>query len=141
MTDALEPAGLEAARDAVAGLELNRASDYEIAEAAIRAYLAARSAPEAGKVVDDITAERQRQIDAEGWTFAHDDQHNNGELARAAASYALGKHTIGNIGGATIHLWPWEDFWFKATDQRRNLVKAAALIIAEIERLDRAAKG
>ena len=35
--------------------------------------------------------------------------------------------------------WPadWYDDSFKPTDTRRNLIKAAALIIAEIERLDR----
>jgi len=36
--------------------------------------------------------------------------------------------------------WPikWMAAWFKPTDPRRDLVKAGALCIAEIERLDRA---
>ena len=36
-------------------------------------------------------------------------------------------------------LWPWDEKWFKRSpDNRRlELIKAAALIIAEIERLDR----
>lgn len=36
-------------------------------------------------------------------------------------------------------LWPWPSEWWKPTDVRRDLVKAGALILAEIERLDRAA--
>ena len=35
-----------------------------------------------------IAAERQRQVDVEGWTPAHDDEHDEGELAIAAACYA-----------------------------------------------------
>jgi len=35
--------------------------------------------------------------------------------------------------------WPWAEKWWKPKNERRDLVKAAALILAEIERLDRAA--
>ncbi|AFQ48272.1 hypothetical protein [Burkholderia cepacia] len=37
--------------------------------------------------------------------------------------------------------WPktWEPSWSKPTTPRRNLVKAGALILAELERLDRVA--
>ncbi len=34
--------------------------------------------------------------------------------------------------------WPWDRAQFHPTDARDNLVDAAAMIIAEIERLDRA---
>jgi hypothetical protein len=83
----------------------------------------------------DVIAERRRQIQAEGWTPEHDDEHAGGELAQAAAYYAL--HSTGRFND--IRLWPWSPDWFKPTDRRRDLVKAAAMIIAEIERLDRAA--
>lgn len=36
--------------------------------------------------------------------------------------------------------WPWTGWateWFKPKDDRYNLVRAAALLLAEIERLDR----
>jgi len=36
-------------------------------------------------------------------------------------------------------LWPWSPMWWRPTTQRRDLVKAGALIMAEIERIDRAA--
>lgn len=35
--------------------------------------------------------------------------------------------------------WCWDRSWWKPTTPRRDLVKAAALILAEIERIDRAA--
>ena len=82
-----------------------------------------------------VLAERQRQIDVEGWTPEHDDEHDIGELAIAAACYV----TAAPEGFSDIVQWPWAAKWWKPGDPRRNLVKAGALILAEIERLDRAA--
>lgn len=91
------------------------------------------------KALLDVFNERQRQINAEGWTPEHDDIHTVGELARAASCYALPNHTTHRNEHVTA-LWPWGSSWWKPSDDpRRNLVKAAALILAEIERLDRAA--
>lgn len=113
--------------------------------------------------IEDIAAERHRQIEAEGWTRTHDDEHNHGEMARAASAYALAgswptseedrslardmEQSYGadsrtgrdNPLMAISVLWPWDVKWWKPSDRRRNLVKAGALIVAEIERLDRAA--
>lgn len=88
--------------------------------------------------IDDVAAERQRQKDVEGWTADHDDAHSGGEMALAAACYAAPRFVgfAGAVFGALP--WPWERAWWKPRDARRNLVKAGALIIAEIERLDRA---
>ncbi len=86
--------------------------------------------------VRDVLDERHRQIDAEGWTPAHDDEHDECEMALAAIVYtesAVGYHP------SCPDTWPWSPKWFKPTTPRRDLVKAAALVIAEIERLDRAA--
>lgn len=84
----------------------------------------------------DVLAERQRQIQREGWTPEHDDEHCRGELAQAAACYAIG--SVGCTSGTTM-LWPWAMNDWKPKGERRDLIRAAALIIAEIERLDRAA--
>ena len=35
--------------------------------------------------------------------------------------------------------WPWDAAWWKPATRQRNLVKATALIVAEIERNKRAA--
>lgn len=87
------------------------------------------------ETIDEIAYERQRQIDAEGWTPDHDDQHMDGSLAVAAACYAA-PAVVGV--GLTDLKWPFDEEWWKPKDKRRNLVRAAALIVAEIERLDRA---
>jgi hypothetical protein len=93
----------------------------------------------------DVLAERQRQVTAEGWWPEHDDKHVDHSLAIAAACYALGDRqdfhdSIFNEMFRVPDLWPrgWHDSWWKPTDPRRNLVKAGALILAEIERIDRA---
>ena len=99
------------------------------------------------QAVMDVAAERRRQVEAEGWTPEHDDEHDPGELAAAGASYALcaadDLHPLsqgdGDYRNGPPPFWPWAREWWKAGDTRRNLVKAAALLLAEIERLDRAA--
>lgn len=82
----------------------------------------------------DVLAERQRQISAEGWTPEHDDEHQLGELSHAAARYA--SQAFGQYGISAF--WPWAEKWWKPSqDPRRNLEKAGALILAEMERIDR----
>lgn len=85
-----------------------------------------------------IAAERRRQIEAEGWTPEHDDEHDDHQLSQAAACYALGVPAAVGMDGARVPLWPWSREWWKPTDRVRDLVKAGALIVAEIERLQRA---
>ncbi|WP_208851972.1 hypothetical protein [Pectobacterium odoriferum] len=92
----------------------------------------------------DVIAERQRQISAEGWTPEHDDEHSMGELALAGSCYAYAAGCLFPGGGLGYHEWPSLKFWpwgeecWKPSNPRRDLVKAGALILAEIERLDRA---
>ena len=96
----------------------------------------------------DVLAERQRQVTAELWSFKHDDQYKNTELAFAASCYAfhaaaaswdLEDDGIPYDSHPVPKQWPWDPSWWKPTDARRDLVKAGALILAEIERIDRAA--
>ena len=88
-----------------------------------------------------IAAERQAQL-AMGYDAAHDDQHAAGELAAAAACFALGSAEVrsaAHIGESTL-LWPaeWSTEILGANTRMRQLVVAGALIAAEIERLQRA---
>ncbi|MDI1264999.1 MAG: hypothetical protein PS018_17250 [bacterium] len=76
-------------------------------------------------------AERHRQVEVEGFDLANDDAYPRGTLASAGAVYAL----YGRVGA--LDFWPWDHDWFKPQDHRRNLVRAAALIIAEGEKFDR----
>lgn len=94
-----------------------------------------------------IAEERQRQITELCWSDAHDDLHQSGELNDAAIGYAQAaayqargesiEFLRSAVPAAEIR-WPWEDSWWKPSEsQIRNLVKAGALIAAEIDRLQR----
>jgi hypothetical protein len=89
-----------------------------------------------------IERERLRQIKKEGWRAEHDDEHDMRELALAALSY-VDAHANpdeyaednGKLPGSRND-WPWDEKWWKPSkDPVRNLVKAGALIAAEIDRL------
>ena len=112
-----------------------------------------------------IAAERRRQIEGEGWSNEHDDEHDDESLAMAAACYALPTEASFVVYAReeiedgqeirsfhTFDPWPWwneiegprggwdrEAAWDKRTehDKRRRLVIAGALIAAELDRLQR----
>ncbi len=82
--------------------------------------------------IDLIHIERLRQIGQEGWSCEHDDKHVHQELAQAGIDYALA--AVSGPGLPTR--WPWAaQDWKPSADPIRNLVKAGALISAEIDRL------
>ena len=96
--------------------------------------------------IELITAERERQIKEEGWTPDHDAQHTNGELADAAATYAMTLRNRLNLmilaqeknpNLKQLPTWPFDKKWWKPSekDRIRELIKAGALIAAEIDRL------
>ena len=90
------------------------------------------------KAAKDVLAERQRQMDVEGWTPEHDDEHSANELGLAASIYAFHDNvrTLEHSPITPLY-WPWSKRWWKPKSYRENLMRAGALIIAEIERLDR----
>lgn len=93
------------------------------------------------KALEDVIAERKRQIEVEGWTAEYDDMHKEGELALAGSCYALeaGDRLYLKMDVPSklpMAMWPWSSTWWKPTTPRRDLIKAAALILAEIERID-----
>ncbi|MCK2042521.1 hypothetical protein KZO83_07440 [Chromohalobacter sp. TMW 2.2308] len=86
-----------------------------------------------------IATERRRQVESEGWTPEHDNSHAPGILATAGAFYAM--HGLKGMECAPPPaFWPWHDSWWKPGTARRNLEKAGALTLAEIERLQRQAE-
>jgi hypothetical protein len=101
------------------------------------------------QVITEISVERERQISAEGWSAEHDDQHKDRSMAKAAAAYCQsaanpGTYQTGPQAAIDFPLiWPsgWSRRWWKPKDPRRDLIRAAALIVAEIERLDRLTAG
>jgi hypothetical protein len=96
--------------------------------------------------IERIAAERKRQIAEKGWTAEHDEQWENGELADAAACYALSEKdreldviACDSVQYLLNRLWPYRMPEFNPTPKNRirELVKAGALIAAEIDRLQR----
>ena len=104
-----------------------------------------------------IADERNRQVNVEHYSAKHDDLFTNGELSAAANCYAAPEHIYIKDDRATAFIfsdpWPWSDIVDKRyTDESGNslpqpniysedridfLVKAGALIAAEIDRLHR----
>lgn len=87
-----------------------------------------------------ITKERERQIAEEGYADHDDQRYVLDELALAAVCYAMPPRyreltgVVGNRPG--VILWPWHSKHWKPTDRKRDLVKAGALIAAEIDRME-----
>jgi len=90
--------------------------------------------------VELIAEERQRQLHEEHRTTENDDLLVNGELALAGACYAEFSAAIDRDEQHRTQesYWPWHETWWKPTTPLRDLVKAGALIAAEIDRLQRA---
>lgn len=93
--------------------------------------------------IESIAAERQRQIEVEGFAPEKDAEYVHGELVDAARCYLMAAffervfgrppnlQELGELG-----FWPWDSSWWKPEGGRvRNLEKAGALIAAEIDRL------
>ena len=115
--------------------------------------------------IERIIKERQRQIEEEGWSAEHDDEHTDGSLALAAICYAtpIKIYKIETIAGGFTVFDPWPESWAGRYDKRFRygenktkwanyipkpdtytkderldlLTKAGALIAAEIDRLER----
>ena len=87
-----------------------------------------------GKVLSEVADERASQI-AKGYTAEHDDEATEGELGGMAGLIALDNRDLMMGGGiadrAALYVVN------KHPDRREQLIIAAALLVAEIERLDR----
>jgi hypothetical protein len=105
-----------------------------------------------------IEAERRRQVMREGYSDEHDNNHTENELLQAAQCYVWAARQLSiplasermplsevlqvhrDLGSDDwrVPLWPWEfTTWKPESDPVRCLVKAGALIAAEIDRLNR----
>lgn len=105
-------------------------------QAQVLAQATAARAPLTGAQL--IAAERRRQITEEGWTAASDDEFTSGELVLAAAAYALAAidDLTDEVSPSLVRrLWPWSADWWKPKGPVQNLVRAAALLAAEIDRV------
>ncbi|RCM51469.1 hypothetical protein PA82_03360 [Pseudomonas aeruginosa] len=124
-----------------AGVPVVRAVYRLVARELLAAVSYATAAPAS---LRDVLAERIHQI-AAGYQPENDDELADAALAMAAVCYAEEAHCRVNDPERPMRLtwiipeyWPWnEEDWKPSGGARRNLVKAAALLLAEIDRLDR----
>ena len=79
-------------------------------------------------VLWEVAREREHQVRDNYFTSGHDDQWTRGELVHAACCYA----------GMSLDVWPWPEEWFKSKGYRQDLIRALGLLVAEVERYDRA---
>lgn len=92
--------------------------------------------------IELMADERKRQIHFEGFDKSHDIKHGEGELALAAAVYAIPAHDRhkGPLSVTKVY-WPFGIHWWKPDESGtidgriKELVKSGALIAAEIDRL------
>lgn len=100
---------------------------------------------------DMIQVERARQLFVKNFTPEHDDQFTGGDLIEAACAYGVSAEASyfskNNVTFATITAghpptcWPWKkEAWKRSSTPIGDLVKAGALIAAEIDRLNRILK-
>lgn len=84
-------------------------------------------------IISDILRVREKQI-AEGHTTVRNGTYNQGELVLASLAYAL--YDPRQQEEANDWPFPFRPFT-PHEDRRSNLLEAAALLVAEIERCDR----
>lgn len=89
--------------------------------------------------IELIAEERDRQIKEEGWTSEHDAQHAPGSLAMAGGCYAFSAAASLQTGIdyplPEPPYWPWPGSWWKPKSVLKDLVRAGALIAAEIDKV------
>lgn len=113
--------------------------------ALLDAYNELKQRREAGYGAERAVAERIRQKSVEGWTPEHDAQHTTGDLVLAAVSYAMNKFKKGDYHQKLSDKLfpPWNECRDKREkhDRERSLEIAAALIMAELDRIQAAKEG
>ncbi len=125
-------------------LEMLGATDHQAAAARIGELVGLElllQSGSAGAGVMAIANERRRQIDGEGFDPEGDHQYPRGQLVSAALGYLRLAEIESRCGTEAAKLndevppgWPWPRAWWKPRDLERNLVRAAALIAADLDR-------
>lgn len=90
-----------------------------------------------GGGIESVIKERKYQVIRKGFDWLHDDQYENDELIRGALAYLTpaDERDIDKETGAPKD-FPWKPKWWKSSpdDRIKDLIKAASLIISDIDR-------
>ncbi len=86
---------------------------------------------------DEINEEKMRMLQ-EKFSSVWNDSSSDSEFALAASVYCIPDDMRFNEFGLYNYLWPFVDTLFEPSplERRKELIKACALILSEIERLD-----
>lgn len=81
-----------------------------------------------------VNDERTKQLQR-GYDRDHDATHQRGEIALAAAALAMRSASDSGFDQKAAIVWPWPEPMPKRNGKLQDAVKAAALAIAEVERI------
>lgn len=81
--------------------------------------------------IDLIKEEREKQITKYGYTTTHDRNYPNGTVLRGALAYLNAAIYSSSVGEED---WPFDKNYFNSEGELKDLVKAAAMIVAEIDK-------
>lgn len=114
----------------------------------VQAPIAAAATPEGADILWSpamrlVLRERVDQVERHGYSPQHDDGHGNGDIGRGAIAYALAALAYANDDDAELFVqaernWPWDQAGFHPSDEVLCHIKAAAMHIAEADRVIRA---
>lgn len=130
------------------GVKHNALHDARHEAKQLAAVLRAMEAPalKLTAAAHDVLTERTRQVAQEGYDTEHDDSHVNDEIAAMAALFVMPEaardwDTSSTGYGRTLAeaMLPPDWNYPRLGDRRDQLVKGAAMALADIERIDRAA--
>lgn len=83
-----------------------------------------------------IMGERCRQVE-KGYDAKHDKSHSGSEMCQAGASMAVRAQAISHhqpVFELGNRMWPWKDGLPERSSSTRDLIIAASLLVAELER-------
>lgn len=81
-----------------------------------------------------IELERIRQITQKGFSVQHDSHWEAGQMAKAAICYAMNQRDRIKFD-AIDEIWPWSPDMFEPENRKWDLIRAGALIAAELDRI------
>lgn len=126
------------ADDPVDGREYNGCPRLSNGQIGKPLYAHPALANELTDAAESVLAERTRQVSAEGYSPEHDDEHTDGEMVQAAADLCVHGTDFRVVDPDGDEMLGWGLAEAHRSDRRRQLVIAGALVLAEIERIDRA---
>lgn len=90
-----------------------------------------------------LCQERLDQVERHGFSAAHDDMHRDSAIAQGALAYLLAGmapdcRLPDTLAETAANIWPWGAHTFRPGATEECFIKAAAMLLAEVDRIHRA---